>query len=145
MHQMTDVFLTREQDQSRLVVSASDVRAAFEAALRAMLSVADSDANRQVEPVRSVPFRGEGRDLAQLFLDMFADLDAQLEIHGHDWVDVAVDGVLRNNDGGYVGWGYVHGSFAGEPGNALPELREPPSVDVEASGAVIIRVMLLSR
>jgi hypothetical protein len=145
VYQMADVFLTREQDQRRLVVSARDVRAAFEAALRAMLSVADSDANSQAESTRSVPFRGEGRDLARLFLDMLADLDAQLDIHGYGWVDVTVDGVLRNNDGGYVGWGYVHGSFAGEPGSTLPELLEPPSVDVEASGAVVIRVTLLSR
>ena len=142
---MVDVFLTSEQDQNRLVVSAHDVRAAFEATLRAMLSVADADANRQAEPARSVPFRGEGRDLVRLFLDMLADLDAQLDIHGHDWGDLTVDGVLRNNDGGYIGWGYVHGTFDGGPGNTLPELLEPPSVDVEASGAVVVRVTLLSR
>ncbi len=142
---MTDVFLTREPDQSRFLVSASDVRVAFEAALRALLSVADSDSNSQADSTRSVPFRGEGPDLAGLFLDMVADLAAQLEIHGRGWVDVTVDGVLRNKDGGYVGWGYVHGSFAGEPGGALPELLETPIVEVEASGAVVIRVTLLSR
>jgi len=142
---VVDVFLTTEQDRNRLVVSARDLRAAFEAALRAMLSVADADANRQAEPARSVPFRGEGRDLAQLFLDMRDDLEVQLDIHGSDWSVVTVDGVLRNNDGGYVGWGYVHGSFAGEPGNPMPELLEPPSVEVEASGAVVVRVTLRSR
>jgi len=142
---VVDVFLTTEHDRSRLVVSARDLRAAFEAALRAMLSVAGAGANRQAEPARSVPFRGEGRDLAQLFLDMRDDLEAQLDIHGSDWSVVTVDGVLRNNDGGYVGWGYVHGSFAGEPGNPMPELLEPPSVEVEASGAVVVRVTLRSR
>jgi hypothetical protein len=145
VHQVADVFLTSEHDLSRLVVSASDVRVAFEAALRAVLSVADSDANTQAEPARSVPFRGEASDLAGLFLDMLADLDVQLDIHGRDWVDLTVDGVLRNKDGGYVGWGYVHGSFDQARGGAMPELLEPPIVAVEAAGAVVIRVTLLSR
>src|SRR4051794_39461064 len=99
-HPVADVLLTREDDVIRLVVSASDVRVALEEALRAMLSVTIMDAYPQPEPARSVPFRGEGANPAELLLDMVADLEAQLEIHGHG-ADVTVDGVLRNTEGAY--------------------------------------------
>lgn len=142
---MADVFLTNEHDLIRLVVSARDVRVAFEVALRAMLSVADLDATAQAESVRSVPFRGEGSDLAGLFLDMLADLQSQLDLHDHGALDVSVDGVLRNRDGGYVGWGYVHGIFGGASGRGLSQLLESPTVETESSGAITIRAALAPR
>jgi hypothetical protein len=115
---------------------------AFEAAVRAMLGVADVDANPRPEAARSVPFRGEGADLAALFQDLIADLEAQLDSHGHDADDVTVDGILENRDGGYVGWGYVHGSFAGEPGDALPRLLDPPTVQEVPGKGVVIQARL---
>jgi SHS2 domain-containing protein len=142
---MADVSLTRTHDLTRLDVTAGDIRLAFEVALRAMLNVTTSEATAQIEAARSVPFRGEGADLSGLLLDMIGDLEAQLDVHGRGPLDLTVDGVLRNKDGGYTGWGYVHGSFEGEPVARFPQLLEPPTVETPFSGEVVIRVMIVSR
>jgi hypothetical protein len=142
---VADISFSEEHDLIQLVVAARDAHMALEAAICAMLSAGATDANPQAQPARSVPFHGEGRDLAGLLLDMAADLEAQLEIHGGGSLDVTVDGVLRNTEGGYVGWGYIHSSFDVEPGDALLRLVEAPVVETDASGAVVIRATLHRR
>ena len=137
--------MKKEYDLIRLEVSASEVRMAFEAALRAMLSITLEVANRRPETPRSVPFRGEGSNLAELFQDLIADLEAQLEIHGRDAHDVTVDGVIANGDGGYVGWGYLLGAFAEEPGDGLPHLLDQPVVTEDSEGRVVIQATLAGR
>ena len=118
---------------------------AFEAALQTMLSVAVVDSSTPAESTRSVPIHGAGADLARLFVDTVDDLATQLDIHGRGALDVTIDGILRNIEGGYIAWGYLHGTFEGEPTRELPRLLEPPVVETDASGVVIIRASIDGR
>jgi hypothetical protein len=55
-----------------------------------------------------VPVSGEGADLQSLFADLAEDLLAQIREYGPSLSDVALDGMVRRNDGGYRAWGYAY-------------------------------------
>jgi hypothetical protein len=89
---------------------------------------------------RSAPIHGEGSDLANLFVDMAEDLLAQVEDFGGGLHDVVVDGVLRRDEGGYIGWGYASGTLEPASPGEVPRLRSAPTV-IEGT-RVIIRARL---
>src|SRR5215213_5388367 len=84
-----------------------DKRSAVEAGLRAVLALAVAPPHTPLETGRSAPIRGEGNDLGSLFADLVEDLLEQIEFFGGGLHDVAVDGLLHREDGGYVGWGHA--------------------------------------
>ena len=120
-----------------LEATGADARSALESALRAVLTLAVGPVLGTSDAARSAPIHGEGDDLAELFVTMAEDLLGQVEYFGSGLDDVAVDGVLRAESGGYVGWGYATGSLeAGSPSTA-PRLLSVPTVNDEGSRVVI--------
>lgn len=93
-----------------LMVAASTPVELLQAGLRAILDLAR--AGRQTAAPSgtvAIPIQGLGSDLGQLFLDLGDDLFHQLEEHGLDLDEVALDGLLRTGPGGYTAWGYLSG------------------------------------
>src|SRR4051794_26829824 len=88
-----------------------DRRSALEAGLRAVLALTVVPAHAALDTGRSAPIRGEGNDLASLFADLVEDLLEEIAFFGGSLHDVAVDGVLRREGGGYVGWGHATGTL----------------------------------
>ena len=119
-----------------------DPRSAVEAGLRAVLTLAVGPASTPRDTGRSAPIRGEGKDLGSLFADLVDDLLGQIEFFGGTLHDVAVDGVLRREDGGYVGWGYASGSLEAEWRGAVPRLLGTPTASEGATQSIIIRATL---
>ena len=60
---------------------------------------------------RALRTNSRSDDLGSLFADLVQDLLGQIEFFGGGLHDVAVDGVLRREDGGYIGWGYASGTL----------------------------------
>ena len=77
-----------------------------------------------------------------LFADLIEDLLAQIEFFGCGLHDVALDGVLRRDDGGYVGWGYASGSLEAASPDEVPRLLGVPTVNEDASQGVVLQATL---
>jgi hypothetical protein len=119
-----------------------DMRSALEAGLRAVLALAVAPASTSVDTGRSAPIRGEGDDLGNLLADLIQDLLGQIEFFGGGLHDVAVDGVLRREDGGYVGWGYASVMHEAESPAAVPRLLGTPTVSEGATQGVVLHATL---
>ena len=137
-------FTTKPWDSAgiaALEATGRNARSALEAGLRAVLTLAVAPTPAPGNPGRSAPIRGEGDDLASLFADMVEDLLGQIEYFGDGLHEVAVDGVLRREGGGYVGWGYATGTLEAAAPGEVPRLRNAPTA-VEDGGQVLIRAEL---
>jgi hypothetical protein len=119
-----------------------DKRSALEAGLRAVLTLAVSPTQAPLDSGRSAPIHGEGDDLASLFADLVEDLLGQIEFFGGGLHDVAVDGVLRREDGGYVGWGYALGTLEAASPGAVPRLLDTPTVNEDTAHGVVLHATL---
>src|SRR5918995_3905709 len=116
-----------------------DMRSALEAGLRAVLALAAAPPHTPLDTGRSAPIRGEGDDLGSLFTDLIEDLLGQIEFFGGGLHDVALDGVLRREDGGYVGWGYASGSLEAAAPDEVPRLLGMPTVYETGIQGVIVQ------
>lgn len=88
----------------------------LQAALRGVLDVAlgraaPADGHDQVEAATglSIPVRGVGADLDELFVDLSDDLLGQIAEYGNGLDDLRLDGLLRTDTGSYTAWGYLSG------------------------------------
>lgn len=87
----------------------------LQAALRGVLDVAlgrampAADHYGQVATATglSIPVRGVGTDVGQLFVDLSDDLLGQIEEYGNSLDDLRLDGLLRTDAGSYTAWGYL--------------------------------------
>ncbi len=120
-----------------LHAAGDDIRSAVEAGLRAVLTLAVAPPHPPPDTGRSAPIRGEGDDLGSLFADLIEDLLGQIEFFGSGLHDVAVDGVLRREDGGYVGWGHASGTLAAASPGQIPHLLGTPTVSEEIAQVVL--------
>jgi hypothetical protein len=120
----------------------SDPRSALEAGLRAVLALAVAPASTPLDTGRSAPIRGEGDDLGSLFADLIEDLLGQIEFFGGGLHDVAVDGVLRRENGGYIGWGYASGTLEAESRGITPRLLGMPTASDGANQSIVLRATL---
>jgi hypothetical protein len=119
-----------------------DMRSALEAGLRAVLALAAAPPHTPLDTGRSAPIRGEGDDLGSLFADLIQDLLGQIEFFGDSLQDIVVDGVLRREDGGYIGWGYASGTLdAGTPVVA-PRLHGTPTASASATQGIVLHAAL---
>ncbi|MCC2628829.1 MAG: hypothetical protein K0S14_2479 [Thermomicrobiales bacterium] len=125
-----------------LHAAGGDMRSALEAGLRAVLALAAAPAHTPLDTGRSAPIRGEGDDLGSLFADLIQDLLGQIEFFGGSLQDVAVDGVLRRGDGGYVGWGYGLGALQAVSCGDVPRLLGTPTASESATQGVVLHATL---
>ena len=125
-----------------LHAAGGDMRSALEAGLRAVLALAAAPPHTPLDTGRSAPIRGEGDDLGSLFGDLIHDLLGQIEFFGGSLQDIAVDGVLRREDGGYVGWGYALGTLEEESRGEVPRLLGTPTASESAAQGVVLRATL---
>lgn len=143
-HDPSAGFTTTPWDEAGLAMleaTGSNARSALAAGLRAVLTLAVAPPLAPTSADRSAPIRGEGDDTASLFADMAEDLLGQIEFFGSGLQDVSVDGVLRREGGGYVGWGYASGTLDLASPARPPVLLDMPTID-EGGGQVIIRARL---
>ena len=119
-----------------------DRRSALEAGLRAVLALVVAPEKAPLATGRSAPIRGEGNDLGSLFADLVEDLLEQIEFFGGGLHEVTIDGVLRREDGGYVGWGYASGTLEAAPPALTPRLVGAPAVSESAASGVVLRASL---
>ena len=119
-----------------------DMRSALEAGLRAVLALAVATPPMSLDTGRSAPIRGEGDDLGNLLADLIQDLLGQIEFFGGGLHNVAVDGVLRREDGGYIGWGYASGTLESMPPTTVPRLLGTPTVSEGTTQGVVIHATL---
>ena len=119
-----------------------DKRSALEAGLRAVLALAVASVQAPLDTGRSAPIRGEGDDLGSLFADLAEDLLVQIEFFGGGLHDVAVDGVLRRQDGGYVGWGHATGTLDAAPPTVVPRLLGTPTASEGATERIVFHATL---
>jgi hypothetical protein len=125
-----------------LHAAGSDMRSALEAGLRAVLALTAAPPNTPLDTGRSAPIHGAGDDLGSLFADLIQDLLGQIEIFGDGLQDIAVDGVLRREDGGYIGWGYASGTLdAGTPVVAAC-LHGTPTASSSATQGIVLHATL---
>jgi hypothetical protein len=119
-----------------------DSRSALEMGLRAVVALAVAPASTPVDTGRSTPIRGEGNDLGSLFADLVEDLLEQVEFFGAGLHDVTVDGVLRREGGGYVGWGHASGSLEATSPSEIPRLLGSPTANEGATFGVVLHATL---
>jgi hypothetical protein len=119
-----------------------DMRSALEAGLRAVLTLAVAPTPPLLDTGRSAPIRGEGNDPGSLLADLIEDLLGQIAFFGGGLHDVALDGVLRRDDGGYVGWGYASGSLEAAASDEVPRLLGMPTVNEDAIQGVVLHATL---
>ena len=119
-----------------------DARSALEAGLRAVLTLAVAHSPAPLETGRSVPIRGEGDDLENLFGDLIQDLLSQIEFFGGSLQDIAVHGVVRREDGGYVGWGYALGTLQAVSRGDVPRLLGTPTASESATQGIVLHATL---
>ena len=127
---------------AKLEATGSNARSALAAGLRAVLTLAAAPSLAPDSAGRSAPIRGEGDDTASLFADMAEDLLGQIEFFGSGLHDVSVDGVLRREGGGYVGWGYASGMLDYAPADDVPRLFGTPTANEDDIRGVILRATL---
>ena len=139
-----EAFTTTPWDRRGIATfeaTGTSARSAFESGLRAVLTLALAPPTPTADGSRSAPISGEGDDLAGLFADMAEELLGQIEDFGHGLHDVVVDGVLRREGGGYIGWGYVSGTLEAASPADVPRLLSAPTV-VEEGQRIVIRAHL---
>ena len=119
-----------------------DVRSALEMGLRAVLVLTVAPASTPLHTGRSAPIRGEGNDLGSLFADLVEDLLGQIEFFGTGLRDVAIDGVLRREDGGYVAWGYASGTLEAASPGEVPRLLGAPVAREDTTQGVVLHATL---
>jgi hypothetical protein len=119
-----------------------DIRSALEAGLRAVLKLTVEPAPTSLDTGRSAPIRGEGADVGSLFADLVEDLLGQIEFFGGGLHDVAVDGVLRREDTGFIGWGHASGTLEALPPDAIPHLLGMPTAREGATRGVVLQATL---
>jgi hypothetical protein len=126
-----------------------DRRTALEVGLRAALALVldTAGADREGNASRAVPLRGEGDDLAKLFADLLDDVIVQIEEYGTGLRDVAIDGLLRRDRGGFIAWGYaaIEDESASAPNVIPPRLHGVPDVIEDRSSGIVVRAMLIRR
>jgi hypothetical protein len=122
-----------------LEASGGDVRSALEAGLRAVLTLAEAGS---AASDRVAPLQGEGDDFAELFRNLADDLLDQMRDASFACHDVAIDGVLQREGGGYVAWGYATESAVPAPVSLLPIMRGAPEVESVAD-EVVFRVSMV--
>jgi len=96
----------------------------------------DRDTSRASDSV-AVPIRGQGATLGALFAQLGRDLLAQLDVQGVGLTHIRLDGLLRGDDGGYLGWGYLEGSAAGGDTAAGIDLSGEPTTRRDADGITL--------
>jgi len=119
-----------------------DVRSALEMGLRAVLALAVASASTLPDTGRSAPIRGEGDDLGRVFADLVEDLLGQIEFFGAGLRDVAIDGVLRREDGGYVAWGYASGTLEAASAGEVLQLLGASATSEDARLGVVLQATL---
>jgi hypothetical protein len=119
-----------------------DMRSVLEVGLRAVLALVVTTPPTQLNAGRAAPIRGEGDELQELFADLVQDLLDQIEYFGSGLNDVAVDGLLRREDGGYVSWGYASGTLGAVSTAAVPHLLGAPTASEDASQGLVLRATL---
>jgi hypothetical protein len=119
-----------------------DIRSSLEMGLRAVLALAVAPASRPPDTGRSAPIRGEGDDLGSLFADLVEDLLGQVEFFGAGLHDVAIDGVLRREDGGYMAWGYAAGTLEAASPLEVPRLFGTPVASEGSSQGIVLHATL---
>jgi hypothetical protein len=119
-----------------------DARSALEAGLQAVLALTVVPEQALVDTRRSAPIRGAGNELGSLFADLLEDFLEQIEFFGGGLHDVAVDGVLRRDDGGYVSWGQAFGTLDAASPVVVPHLLGSPTASEGAAHGVIIHASL---
>jgi len=118
-----------------------DMRSALEAGLRAVLALVVTPLPTPLDAGHAAPIRGEGDEIQGLFADLVQDLLDQIEYFG-GLNDVAVDGVLRRDHGGYVSWGYVTGTIGAVSPVAIPHLLGTPTASEDATQSLVLRATL---
>jgi hypothetical protein len=119
-----------------------DIPSVLEAGLRAVLALAVAPPPAPLATGRSTPIRGEGDDLEGLFGDLIEDLLGQVEFFGGGLHDVVLDGVVRREDGGYVGWGHVSVTLEAGPHVVVPGLLGTPTVTQGAEPGIVLSASL---
>ena len=119
-----------------------DIQSTLEAGLRAVLALAVAPPRIPLDTGRSAPIRGEGDDLGSLFADLVEDLLGQIEFFGNGLHDVALDGVIRREGGGYVGWGYASGILEAVSPGVVPRLLATPTVSEGGAAGVVLHASL---
>jgi hypothetical protein len=109
----------------------------LEAGLRAILAMVAAPGADESAGDRAAPIHGGGDDPGWLFADLVEHLLAELEDGATLVRDVRLDGVLRNDDGGYIAWGYAIGTGEPAPEPALPRLVGVPEVVAEDEGVIV--------
>jgi hypothetical protein len=125
-----------------LHAAGGDMRSALEAGLRAVLALAAAPSHTPLDSGRSAPIRGEGDDLGRLFADLIQDLLGQIEFFGDSLQEIAVDGVLRREDGGYIGWGYALGTLEAASRGDVPRLLGTPTASESATQGIVLHATL---
>jgi hypothetical protein len=127
-----------------LQASGDDLRSALEAVLQAVVALAaERDGGTiNIETTQSVPIRGEGKDLPTLVADLIEDLFVQRESFAVRLRDVAIDGVVHRDQGGFVAWGYADALPEAEASAAPIRLHSPPAVIVDQPSRVVFDVSL---
>ncbi len=133
-----------ESDDSTFTIRGRDRQEAIAVGLDAVLQrvVPHATLSQGTLDSRAAAIRGEGRDLAVLFADLVSDMLEQLEEAGGEAFAVRLDGLVRNDHGGFVAWGYVDLPAAPGPAMRLPRLLGDPVVDEADAPPVSIRVTL---
>lgn len=113
----------------------ADIHTALASLLHAVLALAAAEPVPPSNPfeTRAAPIRGEGDDLPSLVADLTEDLLAQIDEAGTGSLAVALDGVVRRDDGGFVAWGYLETAAQAADRVPLVELLENPVVAEEPS------------
>lgn len=133
-----------EPDHTSFTVSRHDRQAALAAGLDAILRhvVPPSTLLTTAPDSRAAAIRGEGADLAALFVDLATDFLEQLEEAGGKAFAVRLDGLLRKDQGGFVAWGYLDLPAMPGPAVRLPRLTEAPEVNEADGQPVSMRITL---
>jgi hypothetical protein len=118
-----------------------DLRSTLEAGLRGVLALSGQVRGVGVTADKSAPVQGEGADHVTLFAALADDLLVQIDTHGAA-NQVAVDGVLRRDDGGYLAWGYLQGPLDGRTDGALPTLAGSGEAREDERGHLVLTARL---
>lgn len=126
-----------------LAATGADRRAALEAALQAVMTLAAGmPAPETGDAAHSAPIRGEGSDLRALFADLLAELSEQLAYFGTGWHDLSLDGVVKGGDATLIAWGYVRGVSVREGTSLQLRLHDFSASEEPASRRIVIRATL---
>jgi hypothetical protein len=129
------------EGNATLEATGSNLHAALEAGLGAVLEMALGPSPPAIGSPHSAPVHGEGDDVAELFAEMVEDLLEQIAFFGNGLHEIVVDGVLRRDGGGYVAWGYAVGSYEKTAPVTPPQLVGQPTA-VETGDGIVIRATL---